>query len=225
MANEHPTYAWYRAPIAHRFTLYRRLIGSLAEHIRSEMEETLVAWSETAESIAEPDIQQEVLAHLVGEGVDFEILEQITFGALFASSVSLFEFELLRICHAARRYSRDPEPTIDDHRFELGKAKDFLQGLGVSVPVHKKEWHDVRRFVRIRNVLVHGGGFLTPPGDDADFARYKGIFPEPIGNPRPNRPVKIQLSKSFCEDALNTFERLLLGMSDAWVAALVVRNG
>ena len=144
MANQHQTFAWYRAPISYQFSLCRRLIGTLAEHIESHKEETLAAWAESAESISDPVIREEVWVHLASEGHDFDILNQLTFRALFVASVSLFEFELLRMCDKARRHSSNQELAIDPYGFHFRKAKGYLSRLGVRVPADLVEWNDVQ---------------------------------------------------------------------------------
>ena len=42
------------------------------------------------------------------------------------ASVSLFEFELLRMCDMAQRHSNNQEPTIDPYKFDWRKAKGYL---------------------------------------------------------------------------------------------------
>ena len=229
MANQHQTFAWYRAPISYQFSLCRRLIGTLAEHTESHNEETLAAWAESAESISDPVIREEVWVHLASEGHDFDILNQLTFRALFVASVSLFEFELLRICHKAQRHSSNQELAIDPYGFNLRKAKGYLSSLGVQVPDHLMEWNDVQRLYRIRNAVVHGGGFLSSIGDELDFARRQGIVVQREANPRPNSQntpvsVKLELTRAFCGEALDTFEKLLLQVSDAWVSKLILEK-
>ena len=77
MANQHQTFAWYRAPISYQFSLCRRSIGTLAEGIESDKEDTLSAWAETAESISDPVIREGVWLHLASEGYDLDILNEV----------------------------------------------------------------------------------------------------------------------------------------------------
>ena len=227
MANQHQTFAWYRAPISYQFSLCRRSIGTLAEYVESDKEETLSAWAETAESISDPVIREGVWLHLASEGYDFDILNQLTFRALFVTSVSLFEFELLRMCDKAQRHSNNQELTIDPYKFDWRKAKGYLSSLGVRVPADLVEWNDVQSLYGIRNAVVHRGGLLLSFDDDLDFARRQGIVVQREGNPRPNSQntpvfVKLELTRTFCGEALDTFERLLLQVSDAWVSKLIL---
>ena len=229
MVNQHQTFAWYRAPISYQFSLCRRSIGTLAEGIESDKEDTLSAWAETAESISDPVIREGVWLHLASEGYDLDILNQLTFRALFVASVSLFEFELLRMCDMAQRHSNNQEPTIDPYKFDWRKAKGYLSSLGVRVPADLVEWNDVQSLYGIRNAVVHRGGLLLSFDVDLDFARRRGIVVQREGNPRPNSQntpvsVKLELTRAFCGEALDTFERLLLRVSDAWVSKLILEK-
>ena len=227
MAHQHQTFAWHRALISYQFSLCRRSIETLAEYVESDKDETLSAWAETAESISDPVIRQGVWLHLASEGYDFDILNQLTFRALFVASVSLFEFELLRMCDKAQRHSNNQEPTIDPYTFDWRTAKGYLSRLGVQVPADLVEWNDVQSLYRIRNAVVHRGGLLRSFDDGLDFARRQGIVVQREGNPRPNSQntpvfVKLELTRTFCGEALDTFERLLLQVSDAWVSKLIL---
>ena len=189
----------------------------------------LSAWAESAESVSDPVVREEIWVHLATEGYDFDVLNQLTFRAMFVAAVSLFEFELLRLCYTAQRYSQNPERQIDEYRFDLSKARGYLGSMEVDVPIHSTEWQDVQRLYQVRNAIVHGGGFLTRTGDTLDFARRQGIIVQREGNPRPNQrsprvSVKLELTRAFCDEALNTLEKLLLQISDAWVNKLIVGN-
>ena len=187
MANQHQTFAWYRAPISYQFSLCRRLIGTLTEHIESHKEETLAAWAESAESISDPVIREEVWVHLASEGHDFDILNQLTFRALFVASVSLFEFELLRICNMAQRHSNNQEPTIDPYKFNLRKAKGCLSSLEVRVSADLVEWKFVRglrppRWLRISSTVDGQRPVTRIVGKPAPVAREFDWIPSPCSD-------------------------------------------
>ena len=100
----------------------------------------------------------------------------------------------------------------------------YLNRLGIEIPTQGTEWNDAQRFYRLRNAIVHGGGFILAEGDRGlvDFARQKGIAFEPFGNRMTNdkatdSEIRLEITKEFCEEALDTLKRLLFQVAHAVV--------
>ena len=215
MVNQNPELAFHQASIDYEFSLYRRLIGSMDGHLQSDLTKFVTELNDVADQIADAEVREEFFTYHFDDFKNFEYLKQLSLRSMFVASVSLFEYRFLKICIAAQQKSNNPIRITDLGEFTLRRAKLYLDRLGVEVPAQGVEWNDVQRFYRLRNAVVHKGGFIQANNDDlVAFARQKGITYEPFGTGSPtgkstDSEIRLELTLGFCEDALGTLKRLL----------------
>ncbi len=214
--------AWLRASIDREFSLYRRLIGSIDGHIQSDLTEFVADVNDKADQIQDEEVREEFFGWHFDDFRDFDYIRQLSLRSMFVASVSLFEFRFLMICGTAQRKSGNPFAIKDLGQFNLRRAKLYLNRLGIEIPIQGTEWNDAQRFYRLRNAIVHKGGFIPVQGDLVDFARQKGITYEPFGSRTPNdqttdSEIRLELTKEFCDETLDTLKRLLFQVAHAMV--------
>ncbi len=222
MAIQNPELALHRVSIDYEFSLYRRLIGSIDGHIQSDLKTFVADLNDKADEIEDAEVREDFFVWHFDDFQNFEYLRQLALRSMFVASVSLFEYRFLKICLAAQRKSSNPIGITDLGEFSLRRAKLYLNKLGVEVPTQGVEWNDSKRFYRLRNAIVHKGGFIPASGDLVDFARQKGITYEPFGSGPTKKQstdseIRLELTREFCEEALDTLKRLLFQVTHAVV--------
>ncbi len=222
MTIQNTEYAWHRALIGYEFALYKRLIGSIDQHIQADWDEFFADLKEKSDQIEDEDAREEFSLLHVTEHQDFEYLRQLSMRSLFVASVSLFEYQFLRVCLIAQRRLGNPIGLSDLGDFRMSRAKRYLTRLGFDVPDQGVEWNDAIRLYRIRNAIAHNGGFVKLAGDTVDFAIHHGVVNQPAANLPSGRQsasgeVRLELTREFCEETLDTLERLLFQLVQAVV--------
>ena len=98
----------------------------------------------------------------------------------------------------------------EHHREEIRDrycvTKSDLEGSELK---NSPEWRAVNHYQTIRNMIMHEGGLIPECEEDIAFAESKGITADgfPSGS--------YALTRVFCDEALDTFERcLLLGLKE-----------
>ena len=131
--------------------------------------------------------------------------------SFFSASFALFESQLMRICRSAQRNCGSPFSEKDlGSSSPTDRAKTYLQKLGVPFPADTAEWQEITAYREIRNKIMHEGGALPLEGHVTDFAKAKQIVSTRAGNPN------LELTRSFCDDALGNLRRFLLGVHRAY---------
>ena len=209
-------------PIVYEFSLYRRLIKSMDSHIESDLTKFATDLNVEAELIEDAESRDDFYLSHDDDFQDFEYLRQLSLRSMFVAAVSLFEYRFFCICNAAQRRSGNPIGIADLGHFSLDRAKTYLSKLGVDVPTDAVEWNDAQRFYRLRNAIVHQGGFIPAKGDLKDFAMQKGITNQRFRTGQPPKQstdsdMRLELTQEFCEQALDTCMQLLIRVAHSVV--------
>ena len=225
----HPELAFYKALIDYEFSLYGTLINSIDEHIQSDLDGFISDLNEQAKNIEDEEVREDFLFFHISDHQDFEYHRQLSMRSLSVASLSLFEYRFLRISLVAQQKSGNPIGITDLGEFRLSRAKLYLTRLGVDVPTDGVEWNDAQRLSRIRNAIVHKGGFIQSNGDIGDFAKQKGIIPKPdesmpSKNQASDPEIELALTKAFCGEALDTLKQLLLQTTQSVFATFAKKN-
>ena len=92
--------------------------------------------------------------------------------ATFLLSYGMFEKALNDICHNVGKLNDLPLTLQDISGQGIERAKLYLsKGCSVSAPFNSKEWAEVQRISKIRNVIAHVSGLL-----DLDKNHHKEVF-------------------------------------------------
>ena len=220
MVHQNILAGWDRMVINHEVNNYRKWVRSADEYIESDRQQFLNALDEQAKQILDDEERQDFYSAYLEDQIEFRYFKRTLMNSLFVASVSLFEYRLSRICELAQRRSGNPIAITDLGRFDMDKARTYLDKLGVQVPTGNTDWNDVKRCYRIRNRVVHEGALIKSTDDAADYARRNQIIGDPTNDPSPNTDtdqqlLPLNLTRPFIEASLDTFRRLLLAVLDA----------
>ena len=220
MVHQNILAGWDRRVINHEVNNYRKWVRSADEYIESDRQQFLNALDEQAKQILDDEERQDFYSAYLEDQIEFRYFKRTLMNSLFVASVSLFEYRLSRICELAQRRSGNPIAITDLGRFDMDKARTYLDKLGVQVPTGNTDWNDVKRCYRIRNRVVHEGALIKSTDDAADYARRNQIIGDPTNDPSPNTDtdqqlLPLNLTRPFIEASLDTFRRLLLAVLDA----------
>jgi hypothetical protein len=136
----------------------------------------------------------------------------------FLAIHSLLEHELLTICQLIKKdrgLALGPEELKDKG---IIAAQVYLKKLcGIPFPEGTAEWGEIKRYIKIRNLLAHNDGRLrgTDPAEISVYVEKESIK---IDSRR-----QMQLSNAFCLDAIETVRRFfteLIGVLRATAAPL-----
>lgn len=197
--------------ISGRLGTYREFL----EMVEPPLEKNLQDWKDVVDSeaqqIRDEDSRAEFYEFFSDEYAHREEFRSILLHSFFVGSYAYFEHQLLRVCQRARNHSSNPFSVEDlkGNNF-ANSAKTYLEKLGLAFPASGIEWHDALRCRTIRNKLMHEGGSLPTTGDIADYARRKKIAVEGESS------IRIELTRSFCDEALGVFERFLVKLNQAY---------
>ena len=191
--------------------LYREFLNSLEPQIEVILEEWQNAQIRQIHQIV--DSQQED-DYSVAYIEDFSARQQfkgVLTNTFFAGAYALFEYHLYQICELAKQRHGNPLSARDLSGSSLDRAKNYLKKLDGSFPTHTEEWPRIRMYSRVRNNILHAGGYIR--GGNSEFDRFvekHGIVSyELISGP------SINLTPEFCRTALDDFEQLLTEANQA----------
>lgn len=131
----------------------------------------------------------------------------ILMNSFFLASFALFEYHLTWLCdHAQQRH--DNPFSVNDLKYSLDqRVKLYLTKLDIPFPSDAPEWPEINRYKEIRNKIIHESGYVSCSWKAYSYAESKGIVD--------TRTDQLELTRPFCEKALNDFERFLLRVSRA----------
>lgn len=199
------------------FDTQREFFGSVRELIKSE-QKRISTWMER-ETAGLPQGERERFHELYGE--DYGKLEDsfpnILRNSLFIAIYTEFEEVLKFIC---RVLANEKGIAITVHEWRGGileKAKSYLKkDIGISWSLSPSLWDETLKIRRIRNALVHDGGWLdgakSPKGaetQDTALLRYIREERKSITLHERDGFYKVQLTDSFIPEADGLFEQLL----------------
>ena len=140
--------------------------------------------------------------------------------SFFVTSHSVFEYQLIRMCHRSMDMHTFPDPICE--RPDLDDVKNYLTRVGVGFPFGGEPgsnlWHKITRYNDIRNQIVHNDGLVS---HECHFFKYvveQGVV-EGISNwcevesgfiEVCNKRFRLSLKRNFCKDAADTFEQCIM---------------
>ena len=199
-----------RALIRYEWQRYSGFLDIMEPHLAQLTIDWYQHMEEEAQQIEDEYQRDEFYSFYADDYEDFHQFNVILTNSFFVSSYFFFEHRLMRLCQRSKTI-HDSRFSVNDMggRSHLGRAKTYMVRLGVSFPSDTQEWRDIKIYNRIRNAIVHNGAIVSPNWTDIDFTRRKGILAGTESNP------SLELTRSFCDEAVNTFQRFLISVLDA----------
>ena len=199
---------------SYKVDMYRRLLDWVDQQIKKDD----LAWAQELEKAAS-QLEDGYYQHLLDEYLEQAEYTGIFFHAFFASSFALFEYELVRVCERARKVVKTPFSVKDFGRSDLmTNVKEYLKKLGVDFPAGSSEWKQANNYRKIRNKIMHEGSVLGENVDENDdifrLAKENGILVEAFSFDG-NKELTLQLTREFCEKALDDMKQVLIQVNVA----------
>jgi hypothetical protein len=147
-------------------------------------------------------------------GVEYSQLEDsfpnIHKNSLFIAAYSELENKLTFICRAVAAEKGSATPVFRQGGL-LEQIKSYLQKeIGIKWPIAPQLWDEIIKIRRIRNAIVHKGGWLYESTKvDKELVKYINEGKKNVTLLKTNDAYRIQLTDSFIPGVLDTFERLL----------------
>ena len=154
----------------------------------------------------------------------------IFFSSLFVSSYSIFEYQLIEMCHRSKEIngldrSVRKVSSISGAQIYLKEAKIDLCQIRDG---DRDLWHDINTYRKIRNRIVHHNSRVK-----TNFARFKSVVDEGVVEGRNIRTgvvermgnykdfqktygdnykgvFRLALHQGFCKKVINTFENFVM---------------
>ena len=207
---------WYEFVISHRVSTYRNLLELVDRQLEEDLS-VLAQELENATSELEYDFgRREYSEHLIEEYLEREEYKGIFLNSFFASSFALFEHELVKVCDWARTTTDNPFSVKDfGGRDHMENVKRYLKKVGVVFPADTLEWKQATEYRTIRNKVMHEGGMLGENDGIIDFANENRIVVE-TSVIDGDKELRLQLTRSFCEKALNDYRQVLVQVNSAY---------
>ena len=207
---------WLKMVLTYELDLRRKLLDLVDRQIEKDMAE----FAQNAETITgqlEDTHQRErYLDAFLEEYFERESYQVIFLHAFFASSFAQFEHELVRVCEWAREEAETPFSVKDlGRRDYMNNVKRYLKKLGVGFPASTYEWNQALVYRTIRNKIMHEGSSLGENDRIFNFAKENRILFEAPGIDG-NKEFDLQLTRAFCEKALDDFQKVLVQVYSAY---------
>ena len=165
-----------------------------------------------AQKIEDEDERSDFYSFYADDYETFHQFNVILANSFFSAAYFLFEHSLMRMCQRSKTNHKCRFSVTDiNARTNLDRAKKYMKRLDIRFPSDAPEWTDIKRYNKIRNAIAHSGGIVLPNwrACELDFVEAKGILVGADINPR------LELTRSFCDEALRTFKRFLLKVAKA----------
>ena len=213
---------------SYKVDMYRKLLELVDQQIKKDtlaLEQEFQAARYRANQLEAHHRRDDYYEHLLDQNLEayFELEENMSIflQGFFASSFALFEYELVRVCKRARKAVKPPFSVKDFGRSaSMRDVKDYLKKLGVDFPAKSSEWKQATDYRKIRNKIMHAGSALDEKDDILPFAKKNGILVE-ASSFEGNKEFTLQLTRKFCEKALDDMEQVLKqvnGAEEKWFA-------
>ena len=207
-----------RSMVSRKVGRYRDLLELVGDYVDKNLEDWEQETDRIAQGMSSELERQEFYEFYSDDHSDQEEFIVITMNSLFLASYGLYERELNRFCERAARKAKNQN--VRSRRYLKG-VKDYLRGLGVKFPANTSEWRRIDNYRLIRNKIAHAGGLLDPGKESNEkdkkevkriisFALKHGVIAEWGG------VQQLELNRTFCENALNDFEKSLLDIHEAY---------
>lgn len=196
---------WYEFVISHRVNAYRNLLELVDRQFEKDLSELAQEVKRAASQLEDDYGGSEYPEYLIEEYLEREEYKGIFLNSIFATSFALFEHELIKVCEWARTTTDNPFSVKDfGGRDHMGNVKRYLKKVGVAFPADTFEWKQATEYRTIRNKVMHEGGMLGENDGIIGFANENGIVVE-TSLIDGDIELRLQLTRSFCEKALNDY--------------------
>ena len=198
-------------------TFYR-----LLELVDGQLDKDFEEWKGKAKESLAGKRDREDYSYLEDSYID-DYIQQCEFKEIFLHSffvtlVASFENELLQCCERSQELSGNPISVKDFGGGSYSRnAKTYLERLGVAFPKKSTEWQVFTKYQRLRNCILHQGGFLSAKADVVSFGKRKEILNEEESGWR------VALTKEFCLEVLETYHKFFRKLNRAhgqWLRSL-----
>ena len=137
--------------------------------------------------------------------------ETLLMNSFFVASFSLLEHQLNRFCRNIRMRLACSFSVSDLRGSSTDRARSYATKLGVPFPKDTPEWREIRKYQDIRNKITHTGGYVTSNWNRFGFVRTKKL----VDTSEQQQLYHVELTKEFCDEALDNFERFMLAATCA----------
>jgi len=165
--------------------------------------------AQLAAQSTDPEEADQALEPLRDESWEMEeVFSQIQRKAFTAGALGVMEHQLNGLCNALAMRANLPDRVTDLSGKGIYRARKFLVDvIGLDLSDVDKEWQELNRAQKVRNVIVHADGELV--GADADLLSYimKSPHLEIDGS-----PDAVKLTATFPLHALEAAERFILAI-------------
>lgn len=148
--------------------------------------------------------------------------ETLLTNSFFVASFSLLEHQLNRFCYNIQMRLNSPFSVSDLRGSFTDRARSYATKLGVPFPKDTPEWREIRKYQDIRNRITHGGGYVAPDWKHFSFLRTGKLVDTSEGEHQ--ELYQIELTREFCDEALDNFEQFMLAASRAGARRTPQRN-
>ena len=168
-----------------------------------------------AQELEDEEERSDFFAFFADDYENFRQFNVILANSFFSTAYFFFEHSLMMMCQRTKTIHDCPFAVTDiNARTNLDRAKKYMKRLGVQFPSNVPEWSEIKRYNTVRNAIAHNGGIVLPNwrACELEFVKRKGILAGAGNNTR------LELTRSFCEEALVTFQRFLVQVAraDPW---------
>ena len=180
--------------------------------METQLDEFVHDWQEDLNQKAEQldERERDEFLHIyLDEQYDMQQHRTILMNSFFTASFALFEHQLTWRCDYVQRRQESPFSVKDLKGSLMQRAKSYLTRFDIQFPSNEPEWSEINKYQKVRNMIVHAGGYVSSGWDLYRFVDQNGIVKENWGE------LRLELNRAFCEKAANDFERFMLKVSRA----------
>lgn len=194
--------------ITHEWKLHRDFLEVMESQLREFLEKWQGDLNQTASEIDDEYERYDFYDIYFEDQQVMREYEALLMNSFFVASFALFENQLRRICDYL--YRRQPSPNaVGKFHGNVPSAGKYMAKFDIPFPSDEPEWSRIDKYRKIRNKVVHSGGYVFPNWDIFTFADGEGI----VGGSGSEQ--KLELTRPFCEQAVLDFESFMLKVSRA----------
>ena len=197
------TYAIEQLTITYEWDRQRRFI----EVLEPRLDEAVRAWEEAvgreAQEIEDEIQRDQFIDAYIDDFQEFQQHQVMLVNSFFTASWALFEYQLTKLCDLVQSRSTTQFSVKDLRGSFTRAASEYLAKLGVSFPGGDPEWSEIGRYRDIRNKIMHRGGIVSSRWGNYGYANARDLVNQSGGT------LRLELTRSFCEEATQNFERFL----------------
>ena len=197
--------------VSYKLDMHRKLLDLVDQQIEKD---GLALEQRLEEAVSQR--KYDYYEHHIDKRFDLEEYMRIFLDAFFASSFALFKYELVQVCKWAQEVVKTPFSVKDFGRSaSMCDVKRYLSRLGVDFPARSSEWKQATDYLKIRNKIMHAGSALGESDSIFPFAKENGILVE-APSIEGNKEFTLQLTREFCEKALDDMKQVLIQVNIAY---------